>query len=371
MRRMIGLCLAMCMLLSGCAGIFDSSYVYETPHQEESSKTEQDSVYAADYSELLEALAALTEEGNKSGIIFVPQYDQSLLETDMPRAVTETQEKNPIAAYAVDTIQWELGTNSGLSAIAVDISYIHDKSEIKKIQKASDMETAKTLIGEALDNCDAGVVLYIEEYENADFAQIVDDYADANPQTVMETPQTAVNIYPETGSVRVVELKFAYQNSRDTLRTMQAQVSPVFRSAVLYVSGDAEDNRKLSQLYSFLMERYEYKIETSITPSYSLLSHGVGDAKTFAVVYAAMCRAAGLNCLVVTGTRAGEPWYWNLVEDAGNYYHIDLLINGTFQELTDVEMEGYVWDYSAYPVSQRPEEIPQTQPPETTAADEA
>lgn len=368
MHKMIALCLAVCLLLSGCAGLFDSSYVYQTPHQEESSKTEQDSVYAADYTQLCKALADFSESGTKAGIIFVPQYDQSLVETDMPRAIAETLEKNPIAAYAVETIQWELGTNSGLSAIAVDITFTHDKTELKKIQDVANLEAAKTSISKALDNCEASVVLYIEEYESADFVQIVEDYADANPNTVMETPQTAVNVYPKTGISRVVEVKFTYQNSRDALRTMQGQVSPVFRSAVLYVSGDAEDNRKFSQLFSFLMERFDYKLETSITPSYSLLSHGVGDVKAFAVVYAAMCRQAGLNCLVVTGTRAGEPWYWNLVEDNGVYYHVDLLqssSNGVFTEKTDDGMEGYVWDYSAYPESRLPDAPPETQPPVT------
>ena len=149
---------------------------------------------------------------------------------------------------------------------------------------------------------------------------------------------------------------------------MQGQISPMFRSAVLYVSGDAEDNRKLSQLFSFLMERFDYKLETSITPSYSLLRHGVGDAKAFAVVYAAMCRAAGLNCQVVTGTRAGEPWYWNLVEDNGIYFHVDLLqssADGAFTEKTDDMMAGYVWDYSEYPASRLPESPPESQPQET------
>lgn len=368
MQKAVVLCLILCLLLSGCDGMFDSSYVYQTPHQEESSKTEQDSVYAADYGELCEALVDFSESGTKAGIIFIPQYDQNIVEADMSRAVAETLEKNPIAAYAVETIQWELGTNSGLSAIAVDIAFIHDKAELKKIQSVKDLEGAKTAIGKALDNCEAGVVLYVEKYQSADFVQIVEDYADAKPNTVMETPQTAVNVYPETGKSRVVEVKFTYQNSRDALRTMQGQVSPVFRSAVLYVSGDAEDSRKFSQLFSFLMERFDYKLETSITPSYSLLLHGVGDAKAFAVVYAAMCRGAGLNCLVVTGTRAGEPWYWNLVEDNGVYYHVDLLQSsgdGAFTEKTDDGMEGYVWDYSAYPESRLPETPPETQPPIT------
>jgi len=368
MRKTVVLGLTLCLLLSGCNGLFDSSYIYQTPHQEESSKIELDSVYAKNYDELCQVLVEFAQTGTKEGIVFIPEYDQTQVEADMERAIQQTLEKDPIAAYAVESVQWELGTNSGLNAIALDITFIHDKAELKKIREVADLDSAKKEIAAALDNCDAGVVLYVEKYQSADFAQIVEDYADANPNMVMETPQTAVNVYPETGKARVVEIKFTYQNSRDALRTMQGQISPVFRSAVLYVSGDAEDNRKLSQLFSFLMERFDYKLETSITPSYSLLRHGVGDAKAFAVVYAAMCRAAGLNCQVVTGTRAGEPWYWNLVEDNGTYFHVDLLqssADGAFTEKTDDMMAGYVWDYSEYPASRLPEPPPESQPQET------
>ena len=150
----------------------------------------------------------------------------------------------------------------------------------------------------------------------------------------------------------MLELIFTYQTSRDSLRRMQTQVQPVFDSAALYVSGEGEDYQKLSQLYGFLTERFDYKFETSITPAYSLLRHGVGDSRAFATVYAAMCRGAGLECMTVTGTRAGEPWTWNIVMDNGCYYHVDLLRSnavGQFRTYTDSQMSNYVWDYSDYP----------------------
>ena len=147
-----------------------------------------------------------------------------------------------------------------------------------------------------------------------------------------------------------MELIFSYQTSRDSLRRMQSQVKPVFDAATLYVSGDGEEKQKFSQLYAFLMERFDYKLETSITPAYSLLRHGVGDSRAFATVYAAMCRSAGLECLVVTGARSGEPRSWNIVLDNGQYYHVDLLHEqGSFWEYTDWQMSSYVWDYSDYP----------------------
>ncbi len=47
-----------------------------------------------------------------------------------------------------------------------------------------------------------------------------------------------VGLYPDSGTSRVVELKFTYQTSRDSLRQMQPQVQRVFDSAALYISSD-------------------------------------------------------------------------------------------------------------------------------------
>ena len=119
----------------------------------------------------------------------------------------------------------------------------------------------------------------------------------------------------------------------------------------MFVSGEESPEIRFQKLYAFLMETSEYTFETSITPTYSLLRHSVGDSRAFATVYAAMCRRAGLECSTVTGTRAGEAWYWNIIQDNGNYFHVDLLRcseSGGFHWYTDDQMDGYVWDYSAY-----------------------
>ena len=299
------------------------------------------------------------------------RYDQSTISRDMQRAVEQVCRTDPVAAYAVDAIEWELGASGAQSAVAVNIRYIHNRTEIMKIRTVKNLAGARTVIGAELADCSTGVVLYLEDYEAADFAQLVEDYAAENPQIVMETPNVTVNVYPETGESRVVELKFSYQTSRDALRNMQNQVNPVFRSAVLYVSGDAGALEKFSQLYSFLMERYDYDIQTSITPAYSLLRHGVGDARAFSIVYGAMCRSAGLDCRTISGTRQGESWYWNLICVDDMYYHVDLLasnLSGGIQLLHDRDMQGYVWDYSAYPESIAPENTtPETTAPESTA----
>ena len=231
------------------------------------------------------------------------------------------------------------------------------------------MDGLAATVRTALDDHASRVAVLVNQYTETDFDQLIQDYARENPQKVMEVPQVSEGIYG-SGRARVVELSFTYQNSREALRQMQAQVKPVFEAAALYVSGQGSQRQKLSQLYGFLMERFDYKQETSITPAYSLLRHGTGDSRAFAQVYAAMCRDAGLTCLTVTGTRDGEPWTWNIVRDGEGFYHVDLLRcseGGRYRECTDEEMEGYVWDYSEYPVCAvapvpEQEELLETQP---------
>lgn len=349
-RRSLALVLALSLLLTGCS-LLDGSYVSVVPHQEQRQNTLSEAVSASDHLDLIEALEDMVAGGAESGVINVAEYPQKYVENGMSIAIRHVQNSDPVGSYAVEAIEYELGTNSGMPAVAVTISYRHSSMEIRMIQRLKDMEEAKTAVAEALTGYDAGTVLLVEDYAEVDFGQLVQDYAEEHPELVMETPQVSAGIYG-SGDSRVVELTFTYQTSRDSLRQMQSQVQPVFNAAALYVSGDGADKQKFSQLYAFLMERFDYTLETSITPAYSLLRHGVGDSRAFATVYAAMCRGAGLECRIVTGTRDGEPWTWNMVLDNGNYYHVDLLRcseAGSFREFTDGNMSGYVWDYSAYP----------------------
>lgn len=352
MKRKICVLLAVCSLLSGCSWS-RSSYVSVTPHQEQRTNT-QTAVIAANSSlQLVDALKDMIAEGRESAAINVSEYPADMIEIGMDSAVRNVMEYDPIGAYAVEDIQYELGTSGGQPALAVKISYRHSRIEIQRIQRLKSMEEAQPLVVEALQDCAAEVVMLAETYEPRDFIQMVEDYALANPQAVMEIPDMTVKTYG-TGKSRVVEVLFIYETARDTLRQMREQVKPVFDAAVLYVSGDSSSRQKYYQLYAFLMERFDYKVETSITPAYSLLRNGIGDSRAFATVYSAMCRAAGLECLVVSGTYDGETRYWNMVLDDLYYYHVDLLHcneRGKYMQKADGQMQGYIWDREAYPAS--------------------
>lgn len=349
MKRTVCILLGLCCLLAGCQNPYSSSYVSVKPYEKRVASSGSQSASVSDYQNLYTALGTAVAEGQTKCAIHVAGYDPEKLEADMDKAIEQLLRQDPVASYAVGRIDYELGTSGGQNALAVQIHYVHDRVELLKIKQVQNMEQANKALFAALNECDMNIVLKIQDYENVDFVQLVEDYALENPHQVMELPQVAVNIYPDSGPTRVVELRFFYETSRDSLKAMQEEVQPVFTSAALYVSGQAKDLEKYTQLYSFLMKRYDYRLDSSITPAYSLLRHGVGDSKAFAVVYSGMCRQADLECRVVSGTYEGQSRSWNIICDEGRYYHLDLL-GGGFAARTDDEMDGYVWDYSAYPV---------------------
>ena len=352
MRRLTAIILVLCLCLSGC-GWMAGSYSSVTPHRQQSGDNESTVQSADSYLQLRTALENMVLAGTESSVISVEQIPQERLEDFLEMAVRYVRDSFPMGAYAVEEIHCELGTLGGSNALAVDIQYRHERQEILSVLQVGTMEQAENLIGAALTQYETGLVMLIGDYQFTDIHQIVEDFAQENPGIVMEVPETTVQMYPDSGRQRILEIKFIYQSSRDSLRAMGDTVQRVFNSAALYVSNDVSDNQKLSQLYSFLMERFsEYQIKTSITPAYSLLNHGVGDSSAFAVVFAEMCQRAGVECHVVVGTRRGEPWSWNIVLEDGFYFHVDLLAcreRGGYQPMNDQQMGDYVWDYSAYP----------------------
>lgn len=348
--RLMVLAVLLSLLLCGCSWM-DGSYLSVTPHQEQNTSIQVKERTASNYLELRNALEDMVDSGVENAVINVAGYRQDLVKDGIANAVLYATHRYPLGAYAVDEITYEIGVGGGRPAISVNITYIHGRSEIRAIENAADMNDVKQLVQKALSECNGNVVAWVKSYQATDLLQTVEDYMKENPDIVMEMPQISVGVYPDAGSSRIVEVKFTYDTSRESLRQMQEQVRRIFASAQLYINSDATSEQKCAQLYTFLMERFDYQMQTSITPAYSLLSHGVGDGGAFASVYAAMCRKAGLDCRLISGARDGKNWYWNIVQEDGVNYHIDLLRcneEGQFQRLTDSQMEGYVWDYTAY-----------------------
>ena len=337
--------LALAVLLSGCSWM-DGSYVSVTPHEVAQSQTgEGITGTVSNYAELRSALVRMVDEGSTEALFTLEAYPRDVAQEDVDRAVEYVTKIYPIGSYAVASIDTEVGTG----ALSVDITYSHTAQELAGIRTVRGMDGAEKAIAEALDECADKLVLQISGFRAVDYNEIVAAYARRNPDRVMETPRVTFQDWPDQGEERVVELLFFYQTDRETLRAMREQVQPVFSSAALYVTGQASERTKFSQLHAFLMERFDYRLQSSRTPSYSLLCEGVGDSRAFAQIYAAMCTRIGLEAATISGTRDGEKHHWNLVRIDGVWYHLDLLASSQFRPMTEEELTGYEWDRESIP----------------------
>ena len=350
MKRFVALIVILIMLLTGC-GWMDGEYHSVKPHLSGNSKESNDAVTISEYVELRDALVDLVNDGRQKITFRVVGIDEDMIDQYVNTAIMHIFQNSAVGAYAVDEINYEYGASGEKSAIAVEVSYLRSRNEILRIKSAENMDGVKASTVAALKKCEASAVIKVKNYDDVDLVQFVEDYASSNPDICMETPKMTVNTYPDRGDERVVEMIFTYKTSRDQLRNMQEIVAPIFSSAQMYVQSSETQAQKYEQLYAFLMERFDYTLETSITPAYSLLRYGVGDSRAFAMVYATMCRNAELECQVIPGSRNGEPWYWNMVCIDDVYYHVDLLAcveAGAFTVVLPEDMIGYVWDYSNY-----------------------
>ena len=351
MKKVIISIITVALLLSGCSSWMDGEYHSVKPHASEGNPVSDDVITVAGYNELRDALVDMIESGRQKSTIYITGFSLEDVDRYMNTAIMHVFQNSAVGAYAVDEITFESGTSGGVAAIAVDATYIHSRQEILRIKTARDMSVVKDVIAASLRNCESSVVIKVDEYIGLDVEQYVKEYVNANPHLCMELPQVSLSVYPKQGRERVLEIFLTYQNTRTDLQVMQNIVTPIFAAAELYVQSSDGDSQKYEQLFSFLMERFDYKLETSITPVYSLLRYGVGDSKAIAMVYSIMCQNADMQCQVVSGTKNGEAYYWNMICLDGVDYHVDLLRSseeGEFVLMIPDDMTGYVWDYSVY-----------------------
>ena len=346
------LCLCLCIGLCGCDMWMKGSYANVSPHKMSDSAGSDERIEVSSYETLYDALCTVVENGTVSATVYYPNENAVTVQNFMETAVKRIRTANPMGSYAVEKITYEVGTKGGVQAIALQVSYNRSFSDIRYMYRVAEMQEGVDLVYEALAKCRPSATFYVDNYSQLDFDQLIKNYVDDNPDVCMEMPQVTVTNYPEEGEQRIIEVLFAYQNSRDDLRAMQQTVAAAFDSAMLYVTEDAQTEEKCEQLYRYLVFHYDPEgLNTSITPAYSLLHYNIGDSKAFATVYGAMCNKAGVECFVVVGTKDGRSYYWNAVKAGDSYLFVDFLQcarQGEFAMRTKEQMKNYVWDYSAF-----------------------
>ena len=354
MKKNIVLLVLLAMLLpvmTACKGFTDGEFLSVETYVDHGPDVEVSVVEVRNAVQMCNAVINLVESGAQSGILSVSSFVGGSVHFYMDQAIRQAMETNPMCAYAVETITYEIGTRAGKEAVAPKIQYRCELSHILQMERVTGLADTVSAVQAALLKHENAVVLRVSVFEEMDLVDILRDYAVSNIDRIMELPAIEMSTYPKMGEERIIEVFFTYQAKPDELNRMQWVVEPVFTEAKNSVSGLSQRSEKYEQLYRFLTNRMEYTLDSTAHPVYSLLIDGVGDSEAFARVYAVMCRDAEIFCDVVAGKHEGQQYYWNVVELDGTYYYLDILRCmelGVYELLPESQMGGYTWDRSPY-----------------------
>ncbi|MFQ9480834.1 MAG: transglutaminase domain-containing protein [Oscillospiraceae bacterium] len=72
--------------------------------------------------------------------------------------------------------------------------------------------------------------------------------------------------------------------------------------------------------------------------AYDALLGGGGDSQGVALAFSLLCRQVGITCSVVDGQKNGQSHFWNVVQTASGYRHVDLSRTGNVAYNVDQTM---------------------------------
>ena len=350
--------LVLLLALTGCAALVPSEYLTVSPHADSGVQTtDADAVTAENYVGLKNAILNLVRTGQTEGVIRVSNYDGDVT-ADLPEAAYEVCKQDPLGAYAVDYMTHSCTQIVSYYEIRISITFRRTAEEIARIQSISTQYQLQERLQYALDRYSSRLTLRLSNYreQDRDIPDLVTSYCAANPGTVMETPSVSVSVFPESGSVRILEINFTYTHTPEDLNAKAAAVQQSIDAAAEYIRYREDSRDKLQLLFTYLMERFQYREAETATPLYSALCGGIADAAGLAQAWQLICDQAGVECFTVTGMRDGESCTWNIVGVDGGYRHLDLQrCVLQLEQLTlwnDNEMGSYYWNTEQYPACQ-------------------
>lgn len=388
-RPWLALPLTLCLFLCGCSSLLESSYLSVTPHSYLFLTPQDDSTtQVSTYQELVGAITNMVSQGQREAVIQLTNYIRDADE-DLSTACLEVQQRDPLGAYAIESIQYELVPILTYQQSTVTITYRRTTAQIQSVIPVTGSYAIRTQIETALSSFQSELVLQVTYFnQNEDYVQslIQQAYLDT-PSSAFGLPETEVHIYPDSGLTRVIELVFTYSDTTEALEAKQQELlSAAEALASNAIDLDFKERLLCAALYddlsTHLLAMEEEELEEAVEEAdsqpyssspYATLVSGQPDSQAIALAYQLLCELAGAPCQVVVGTLDDQPYYWNIVTVDDESRHVDLNLGREGFYRTDASYEaisGAVWDRSLYPQCGTPVEEPEPTDTESFSTDE-
>ena len=342
---------ALMLLSTGCSSMLNRDYSSVTVHSATpTAEGDANTMRVQNYQELVNALIYLINQGEESGSIRYSGEEADFKKL-MDEACLEVKQEDPLGAYAVDYIKYSVISIVGSYEADVQITYRRTREQVASIVDATGAAAIRSELSRALSSFDTEVVLRISYFEEdeAYIQQLVRQAYLSNPATALDFPDAQVAMYPESGQQRIVEVTLTYHQSLQTLESWRNSLS---REAerICQPLTELTIKEKLDGITGTLQSMGAYSAQGGST-AYDALLGGGGDSQGVALAFSLLCRQVGITCSVVDGQKNGQSHFWNVVQTASGYRHVDLSRAGSVTYNLDQTMtqQGYVWDTQQVP----------------------
>ena len=216
-KRIWAAVLLSALLLTGCAPMLERSYSASSPHVQFSDESENESILRAEtYQGLVSALLYLVGKGEEAGVVRLYQYGSitGSAASDVDRACLEVTQEDPMGAYAVDYIKYDVEQTPAYYQVDVKLAYTKTPEELARVISVTGSSAVSRELEELLKDRPEQVVFRISYFTAGEseetLRQAVEEaYAG---QTVPLPPleDVQITLYPAAGPQRVAEITLVW-----------------------------------------------------------------------------------------------------------------------------------------------------------------
>lgn len=209
-----------CLLLSGCGSMLERSYTAVTPHESFSDEEENPSILRAEtYQGLVSALLHLVSQGEQEGIIRLYQYISvtGSAASDVDQACLEVTQEDPLGAWAVDYIKYDVGQTTAYYEVSVKLAYTKTPAEIAQVISVTGSSAIAQELADLLPQQPTQIVFRISYFTGSDNEEIIRQAVlRAWDNQLLPLPPLAditVTLWPDQGQQRLAEIRLTWEDA--------------------------------------------------------------------------------------------------------------------------------------------------------------
>ncbi len=345
------------LLLTGCSSMLSRSYSSVTPHSATPTvESDQLTIRVENYQDLVDALLYFVNQGRETGTIRLYNYPYDV-EKDLASACTEVALEEPMGAYALENIRYDVTPIVSCYEAMVEMSYRRTPDQINSVIPATGATAIRGELGLALSSFQKESVLRISYFDVEDGEQYLrellwDAYL-SSPETALDFPKATISFYPENGRHRIAEILLSYAQDDQELQRQKAQLAQLAGQLSAPLAGTSGDEALLA-VRKAILDATSYAPDGGQTAYHALAEHKASSLG-LSLTMALLCQELDLSCQLVEGTKEGNLHYWTILSTQDGYRHLDLsqsVAPGEIPFRSDRYMaeHGYLWDNDSMPL---------------------